>query len=178
MNYVCFSSFLPQSPHLKWAALRIKLYLDIKHDTYKCNTWKMFTMTTSKAAGLRMQTSQLTTHKNPHWWRTRMKTQWWSWTCCGSGCQPQGSAPHTQRKSALLYPHEEANFLIWHSRVSHLNCPKLRVQAQLDRCLFQRSKKTGKISRDVCLPLLGSLIHLFPTPQEAGPLWSYTEHRS
>lgn len=30
-----FFSFLPQSPHLKLAALRIKLYLDIKHDTYK-----------------------------------------------------------------------------------------------------------------------------------------------
>ena len=46
-NELCFFLFLPQFPHPKWVALRIK-YLDIKHDAYKCNTWKMFTMTISK----------------------------------------------------------------------------------------------------------------------------------
>ena len=60
----------------------------------------MFTMTTSKPTGLHMETSQLTTYKNRHWRRGRIRTHVTKLKMLGKWIP----VPHAQRKLILLQP--------------------------------------------------------------------------
>lgn len=126
-----------------------------------------------------MERSQLTTHKNPHQWRKgmkihmekmKMRDNWmpapgpWP-TCSGQVLQPQ-ERPSTSQVSQLSNRH---------SRASHASHPNLRAWAQGERGLLPGSR-TGQVSGNACLPVLGSLLHLFPAPGGSGLLWRF--HRA